>query len=391
MYNQVDQKFSILPRLGSFWYRTIEDSATFTPNKITHVPSLFDTDCQVGQIINKALGRSRVNKRNFVIKFSDSDIDGAKLYVPENILITSIYADDGSVLCRNFNFTSAYGSVTFFKDPRSAFPNLRINVRSAIERKRNILCYPLGVQDVYGDVSFIVDYCRNNQSSWQFYRAAAQAAGFQVVRQDCIVDHVINDAQQIKDAHTQNVSYIVSTGERYDAWYPHTALQEGDRLTRGDIIGGIIQSKLPAGEPSQLSGDELFYMILPDDPDSYAMALSGAILGQMCPVPGIIVQNEDAVQIYDHLDGKFRPMYQASDDILQKYHNYLDQIGQAIQEDPDLYDQNPLTHFRNVAAHGRCIIVVVSTQLPRDIRKKIYSYIKTNAPIGSVLLYGVES
>lgn len=391
MYNQVDQKFSILPRLGSFWYRTIEDQASFTPNKVTHVPSLFDTDCQAGQLAAAALGYSRVNKRNFVIKFSDSDIEGTTLYIPKNILVTSIYSSDGATLCRNFNFTSNYGSITFFGDPRAQFPNLRINVRAAVEKKRNLLCYPLGVQEVYGDVSFIIDYCRNNQSPWQFYRATAQAAGLQVVKQDCIVEQVVQDAQSVNDDSTVKVSYIVSTGERYDAWYPHSILSEGTKLTRGDVIGGVVQSRLVGSSSTSLRGDELFYMVLPDDPDTYLEGLSGAALGHMCPVPGIIVQNQDGIQIYDHTDGKFRPMYQADEDTLQKYHQYLDDIGQAVQSDPDLYDQNPLVHFKNTVAAGRCIVAVVSSQLSPELRKRIYSYIKTNAPIGSVLLYGVES
>lgn len=111
MFNAVDQKFSIIDKLGSFWYRTIEDDATLDVNKLTHVASLFDTDANVGKIVDYVLGSARTSRRDFVVKFGDKDVDGNTLHVDNDLLITSIYLNSDSVLCRNYNFNSSYGCI----------------------------------------------------------------------------------------------------------------------------------------------------------------------------------------------------------------------------------------------------------------------------------------
>lgn len=376
MFNAVDQKFSIIDKLGSFWYRTIEDDATLDVNKLTHVASLFDTDANVGKIVDYVLGSARTSRRDFVVKFGDKDVDGNALHVDNDLLITSIYLNSDSVLCRNYNFNSSYGCIQFNKDPRVLFPSMRLHVRSGVQRVPNILCFSLGLQHVYGDVSFIVDYCRNNQSPYQFYRATAQAAGLSVIKEECVVTKVL--PQQI------GASYMVSTGDRYDAWYPHTQLNVGDQLERGDIIG-----------------EDIIRMILPTDDDSALDDLTGASLGTSCPVGNIVVQNDDAV-IYDDND-LFKPQYQASQETLDKYHAYIEYVTPATNPDaPEGRTQNALHHFRNVVAKNRCIIVVLAQDLPGDlspeeaqvildINKKAFSFIRVNAPMGSIVLYGLKA
>lgn len=363
MFDYIREKFAMLSKLGSFWYHTIEDEAALQPAALTHIPYIKDIGDMIDYAINFASGRSRLRRSGFVLKIQDCDVEAIgggefKLHVDPNLLVTYIKTSKGDTYIRGAGIDSGYGYIVFNKDPRAIFTDLRIFVKAAVQRVPNILCYSLSIQDVYGDVSQIVNYYRNNQSPMQFYKAAAQAAGLQVVRKTDTIQDII----EVKNRKYEGVSYITQGGDRYDAWYPHTRLNIGQVVVEGQVIG-----------------QENFNITMPGqevDP-----SIDGVYLGHNTPVPGLFVPAEE-ITIYQ--DGVFKPEYIGQG--LMHYHAYLEKISPAEQGDQPA-QQPGVQHFRNVIAPGRTLIVYINPLLGSDICNRLKSFINVNSPLGSVVVF----
>lgn len=146
-------------------------------------------------------------------------------------------------------------------------------------------------------------------------------------------------------------------------YYIHTKkLQVHDIVRKGQVIGG---------EQYKLYTDF-------DDIEG----VQSVELLHTCPTFGIRIPNEDNVVLYR--DGKFKPDYTGQN--VEKYWEYLDTIGAAEQplEQPDR--GNPLKHFMECIAPNRTIVVRIDTTLPETMRKDLYKFLITNAPIGSIVL-----
>ena len=362
MFDYIREKFAMISKLGSFWYHTIEDDAAIETAAITHIPYILDIGRFIGYAADFALGKSRLRRTNFVIRIRDTDVEqvdnGFKLYVDPNLLVTQCKTSSGDVYTRGAGIDSGYGYIVFDKDPRAIFTDLKLFVKSAVQRIPNVLCYSLGVQDVYGDVSQIVKYYRNNQSPMQFYKAAAQAAGMQVIRKTDIIREVI----QVENRKYSGTSYITQGGDRYDAWYPHVQLNIGQTVAEGQVIG-----------------QENFNITMPNQ--ELDSSIDGIYLGHNTPVPGLFVPTTE-ITIYQ--DGVFKPEYIGDD--LENYHAYLEKISPAEQGDQQA-QQPGVQHFRNVVAPGRTLIVYINTQLGYDICNRLKRFINVNSPLGSVVVF----
>lgn len=353
MFDKLIEKGQMLAFLGSFWSKTLEDDASYVPHKLTHLPFITQVLGKFSTICRIALGQGRISTGQYVIRFSDSDIQGNILLIDRDTMVTSVYQDD-SIIAKDAQFKSGYGFIEFEKDPRALFPKMRIQVRQAIRRVPNILNYPLGTWGVVGDTSQIVEYYRNNQSPRQLYKASAQACGMIVVKHD---DTIIRRVDLADD----KTVYITALGERYDAWYEHTRLSEGDNVHKGQVIGSELYS---------------IYTTY-NDLDGVDMVE----LGYACPVASIKIPNQDIIL---YKDGVFKPDYIGDD--LETYWKYLEDIGSAEKpaEQPD--SDNALRHFMEKVAPNRCIVVKIDTNMSQDMRNRLYRFIIANAPIGSVVL-----
>lgn len=361
MYNALEEKAAAVSRTGSFWTRNIAGDARRDIHAIAHVPHQTDAPSAVLDTAAAAAGASLRVRHNLVIRFQDKDIaerDGKYvLGISDCILVTTI-RQDGRVLARNRDFASRYGEIVLPRDPRAMFPEQRIMCRSAVEKRPNVLCYPLGIQPVYGSVDEVVGYYRNSQSVRQFHKAAAQAGGMAVVKADSFVEYA------------DDTMCVASDGTRYDLPYPHAELEVGDPLRQGDIIGG-----------------ELFRIIGPDDelPDSVESLKPGYAL----PVPGLEIPNSEVVLARD---GKFMPDY-APQGPADKYKAWLEETGSEPFSDyvgtpPAEETGNAATHFRTRLAPHRTITYILDDSLPEPTRERILEFMHTQAPVGSVLLEG---
>lgn len=358
MFDLLKEKHQVLSRVGSFWYKTLEDEASQVPNRLTHIPYLCKVMHKFGNIIRLVLGKDKITVKYVVIRFKDSDINGNTLLVDKNLLITSLFQDD-SILTKDVSFNSGYGFIEFNKDPRALFPKMRFSVRSGLRRVPNIWCYQLGLQDTYGDVSQVVEYYRNNQSVVQFYRASAQAAGMQVIKQDDIIDRVI-------DLQENLTVYLTKKGDRYDVYYTHQKLQPGDTVAKGQVIGA---------ENFRLYTDK-------DDVSDITYVRTG----YSCPVPQLIIPNKDDVTLYK--DGYFKPDYEGPN--VHLYWEYLNLIGAAEQPVTQSATGNPLHHLRTTIAPGRTLLIYIDDALGIDMKNRLIRFIDTNAPIGSIILWAYK-
>lgn len=360
MYNALGEKAAAVSRTGSFWTRNIAEDARHDVHAVAHVPHQTDAAGNVVAAAESAIGQCLRIRHNVVIRFQDSDITAGDKYilkVPDTQLITSI-RQNGKVLVRNRDFSSRYGEVVLASDPRAVFPQQSVMCRSLVEKRPNVLCYPLGIQPVYGDVGEVVKYYRSNQSVKQFHKAAAQAGGMAVVREDDTIAAVGPDM------------CVTANGIRYDLPYPHAVQNIGDRLVKGDIIGG-----------------EHFQVIGPDEPlpDSVESLKPGYAL----PVPGLEIPNSEVVLARD---GKFMPDY-VPQGPADKYKAWLEDTGSEPFSDyvgtpPAEETGNAVTHFRNVLAPHRTITYILDNSLPEPMRNRILDFMHTQAPVGSILLEG---
>lgn len=354
MFDTISEKAAILYKMGSFWYKILENDASYTPNKLAHIPFLSNVIQMMRNITGLALSDAVIYTGETVLRFTDKDISDTTLLIPDNMVVVSIVVND-TIWTKDAQFKSGYGFLEFDKDPRAIFSNMRVHVKQALKRTPNILNYPLGTWGVCGDVSQIIQYYRNNQSVSQFYKASAQACGLIVVQDDDIIQKVI----QLAD---DKIVYITEKGKRYDAWYPHTILSIGSFVRKGQVIGAEHYELFTKYEDIQ-------------DIESVSML-------HTCPIPGLRIQNTDGITLYR--DGVFKPDY--AGDNIQLYWDYLDSVGAAAQPLDQPSIGNPLKHFMQHIANGRVMVIRIKDTLPKVMAKKLLRFILDNSPIGSVLL-----
>jgi hypothetical protein len=278
------------------------------------------------------------------------------LHIDQDIMVTSIQMEDGTILYANQDFASQFGKLTFLQNPIAMFPTMQFMARSYIGRMPNLYNYLVHADSVYGSISRMLRYARGSQSIKSLYYASAQAAGLAVVDQDCTVVAV----SPLLDGK----AYITTAG-RYDAAYPHTPLKPGAKLAKNYIIGG----------------NQLYRLIGPYDP--MPSNITGINLGTALPVPGLFAPNRE-IEITDS-NGNYRPCYDGDSSAIKAYHRYLAKTNNVV--DAPNTKMNGMQHFRYVACPNRCVVACINeSYMTAQMKLRLMTYLQRELPIGSVLV-----
>lgn len=151
------------------------------------------------------------------------------LKVPDEYLVRSIRLNDGRLLLQGVDFQAWYGFLVFTENPGTLFDGMKFTAATVTVRQKNLLCYSLGIDPVYGPVDRIIEYYRNTQSVPAFYLAAAQAAGMPVLP----VAATVLGSSPLGDGFV----YFTTAGQFFAA-YGHTHIELGTVLPAGYVVGG---------------------------------------------------------------------------------------------------------------------------------------------------------
>ena len=291
-FDPIQEQADMLAKTGSFWYRTITSADKMTAYKLTQLSGLTKVRTQIRNAMHATLSGGYFSDYYKVIYFKDSDIsyngteealqkrfregteyvrannltiegsviveadsvisdkeDGivvpnpdGSITLPANyriefglitdpdICVQAIEYKDGALLLNGIDFQATYGYIAFQNNPITLFPDMKFMARHITYRDRNLLSYTLRLNNVYGPVDRVMDYYRVHQNMPALRLAAAQACGLAVTRTECTIVDIV----PLHDG----VSYIMDTGERYDAPYRHFHLKKLAKLPAGYIIGG---------------------------------------------------------------------------------------------------------------------------------------------------------
>lgn len=405
MFDVLKEKTGIYSTLGSFYTQVITDKDRVTGHRLSHIPFQTAVFKRFNSMENNLLGYQYSHRKHLNIVYTDKDLKygtyskGTKgipkeseisilpdalqgnadkltldentflafvLKVPDDIYVRVIQYEDGSVLVDGVNFKSQYGKIIFTESPISLFKGMTFFVLSYTKRERNIMCYPLQLQDVYGDVSQVIQYYKNNQSLKQFKKALYQATGIPVVKyKESVID-------RIELPH--GMSYVMASGIQYDADFPHVYLNIGDTLEKDQIIGGeeFLKVYLPTDIiPSDIRAVNIQSMSITGDKDLY-------------------VHNIESTLYSNNL---FQPQNFVNGTGSQYYIDYVNNVG-SLQKSTNLIPDkmNCIDFLRNVVANNRCIILDINKDvIPYDIAMKLKSFIIDHAPIGVVIAEALKA
>lgn len=354
-FDPIQEQAGMLAKTGSFWYRTITASDKQVAYKLTQVGGLTKARTQMRNAMHATLSGGYFNDYYRVIYFTDKDIayngteaalqkrfregteyvrannltiEGSLITEADNVIsdkgdgivtpnpdgsitlpanyriefglitdpdicVQAIEYKEGSLLLNGIDFHATYGYVAFPNNPITLFPDMKFMARHVTYRERNLLSYTLRLNNVYGPVDRVVDYYRVHQNIPALRLAAAQACGMAVTRTECTVVDIV----PLHDG----VSYIMDTGERYDAPYRHFHLKKLAKLPAGYIIGGR----------------ELFRLYWYGGEEDVS-ELPGIDPYRALPVRNIYIPNSP-IPIQE--DGYYRPAYEGTG--VQDYYRFL--------------------------------------------------------------------
>ena len=397
-FDPIQEQADMLAKTGSFWYRTITSADKMTAYKLTQLSGLTKIRTQIRNAMRATLSGGYFSDFYKVIYFKDSDIsyngteaalqkrfregteyvrannltiDGSviveadsvisdkedgivvpnpdgSITLPANyriefglitdpdICVQAIEYKDGALLLNGIDFQATYGYIAFKNNPITLFPDMKFMARHVTYRDRNLLSYTLRLNNVYGPVDRVMDYYRVHQNMPALRLAAAQACGLAVTRTECTVVDIV----PLHDG----VSYIMDTGERYDAPYRHFHLKKLAKLPAGYIIGGR----------------ELFRLYWYGGKED-VLELNGIDPYRALPVRNLFIPNTD---IPVEISGYYRPDYEGSG--TGEYHKFLAAKDGGPIEPPT---EALSTSTTNNNA-GWWVAVISHTHLPKQ---RIYS------------------
>lgn len=274
------------------------------------------------------------------------------LRVNPDLWITSIQTPEKRLIA-GYDFISEFGNLIFAVNPIQLFPDMSFMAYSFVERKRNLYSYSLRLDDVYGPVDRVLHYYRVSQSPRSFYLAAAQAAGFAIVRDDCTITEIL--------PFRNGYIYITDNGT-YEAPYSHTRLNVGDSIAEGTVIGG----------------DQLFRMIFPGD--SWPSGLGALNLDGILPVKGLKAPNSP-IMLYG-AGGHYMPAYTGSQSSLNEYCEYLDTYQKQQGAEPtgwEYYNSPDVTSVNVSIADGFDSLGYVHNDYSWEIKMRVDSYSPINS------------
>lgn len=394
MFDFYKEKATILSKLGSFYYKIINKDDK-SAKVLSHLA--FQT-----HIIDKLRGfvelmqgtKVLYDGYNKIIQLKDSDIT-CKLYtqegvlvkelspgssipansteytakfivkVPENMFIVSLNVGDGQYLFRDVHFKSKFGEIEFTQNPITVVNNMRLFVRYYKYKLRNVMCYPLGLQSVYGDVSHIVDFYKNNQSLRAFRSAIYRSLDFPIVLQDAIIKQIIDDV------------YIDNLGNQYNCSYEHKKLSLGDVIRKDQII----------------AGEDIVKIYLPEDKIPNTLVKFYPLNSSVCGSNRLYMVNKKDNPYTDQW--VYNPNAFFEGDSKESYISYVQSSGAAEANDvikqKNIRFINSVEFVRNVIAPGRCLIIYINkNKLTEYTFNRLKTYIIDNLPIGAVVLFAED-
>lgn len=324
-------------------------------NQDNRILTELDREARLESILAFPYLNSDGSSYDMVVAFRDSLQYG--LYIDKNTFVTSINAEDGSLLLNGIDFEAHFGIILFKTNPYVLFPKGKFLAASVTRRRRNILSFVLGVDEVYGPIDRIMEYYRVAQSPKTFYYAAAQAIGMCVVPEDCIV-------KSVEPLH-KGYSYITTIG-KLDAPYNHTPYSNGDTITRNTVIGG----------------NELFDIVLPGE--SLPSGLGSVSLDYLLPVSGLSAPN---ATISISSGGVFSPAFEGTASAKNKYLEFVKEQNGGSLPASSAGSTNAINYVRNNMAPRRCVILRINeSRMYRDMQLRLEHFIARELPIGVVLL-----
>lgn len=291
-----------------------------------------------------------------------SDVMRFGLSIDPDLWITSIQTSDKRLVA-GYDFFSEFGKLVFPVNPAQLFPDMTLIAYSFIKRARNLYSYSLRLDDVYGPVDRVMHYYRVTQSPRAFYLAAAQAAGFAVVRENCYV-------QKVLPFHSGCI-YVTDKGT-YEAPYKHFQLPIGTFIEEGTVIGG----------------DELFRLLLPSD--EWPGNLGDLNLDGILPVKGLKAP-DSPIRLYDS-EGNYAPAYTGSEEALQAYWDYIRQYAEQSDTATSSGTQdntetiNAIQHVRTTVCPNKLLVACINYDaIPSTMLLRLETFMQRELPAGSVL------
>ncbi|MCQ2172159.1 MAG: hypothetical protein MJZ17_05345 [Bacteroidales bacterium] len=294
------------------------------------------------------------------------------LKVDDDIMVTTIETPDGGIMIEGIDFMSEFGRLWLQRNPVTEFPDMKFTARSFVLRARNIYCYSLGLDNIYGPVDRVMTYYRESQSPKAFKFAAAQACGLAVTRAACRITG--------SEPLLSGWSYRTLSGGRIDAPYPHAKIKDNTVLPADYIVGG----------------GELFDMVLPGESgdslteiDTAPALPSGAVVPRKticskCVVDGVEYDRPvDCAPGDDPVNGNelfnwYWKWMAAEDGGPEAWEDGMEAAGAVDSIDWVL----------GTACRGNCIVVRINSGfMPYGMQVKLHNFVDREAPIGCLLTY----
>lgn len=388
MFDFYKEKADILSKLGSFYYKILNKDSN-NAKLLSHLAFQTDIICKLRGFVDLIQGNKVLyDGYNKVIKFSDKDITcicfdengtiieqitpGSSIHddfkqfslkfrvkVPENMYITSLNVGAGQYLFNNVHFKSGFGYIEFTENPITVVKNMQLFARHYKYKKRNVMSYPLGLQEVYGDVSHITEFYKNNQSLKQFKAALYRSIGFPIVLKDSVIKQVVGDV------------YIDSYGNEYNCSFEHKKINVGDIVLKDTVLGN----------------EDILKVYLPDEQIPNTLV-------KLYPVTSSV--SKDSLYLTNkkgnpYSNWVYNPNAFFDGDSKQAYSSYVTTVGAAVANDTikslNINFINSVDFIRDIVAPGRCIIIYINkNKISEYILLRLKSFILDNLPIGAVVL-----
>lgn len=391
MFDFYKEKATILSKLGSFYYKIInkDDKSAKVLSHLAFQTHIIDKLRVFVELLqgNKVL----YDGYNKIIQLKDSDIT-CKLYtqegifvqelspgasisptstgyiakfsvkVPENMFIISLNVGEGQYLFRDVHFKSKFGEIEFTQNPITVVKNMRLFVRYFKYKRRNVMCYPLGLQNVYGNVSHIIDFYKNNQSLRAFRSAIYRSLDFPIVLQDAIIKQIVDDV------------YIDNLGNQYNCSYQHNKLSLGDVIRKDQVI----------------VGEDIIKIYLPEDKIPNTLVKFYPFNFSVCGGDRLYMVNKKGNPYTDQW--VYNPNVFFVGDGKESYINYVQSSDTAQANDvikqKNIRFINSVEFLRDVIAPGRCLIIYINkNKLTEYTFNRLKDYIIDNLPIGAVVFF----
>jgi hypothetical protein len=293
--------------------------------------------------------------------------------IAENIVPLAFDTKTGKKVIGN-DYTFLDGLVTFRESPFALFDLPRVHIFSYQETLFNTNNYALWLEAPVKGLQEVALYCRDRQTSAQFERAIAVAAGYTVLPFDGVLRAMIGP------------TYVFDAGVVVAPGHPN-ALTVGTWYPKGTVIGGSVKASAASGANNANWYRELDWS-------------AGLSLDSLIPFTGLSVPDEQRViytttestahagkyHVIAQLDGdtatqtKFWAHQAAAEDRCNKFISTALGLGYGQSASVNLLD-----FFFQYLLSSRALIVDLYAHDPsEDAHARAERFVAREAPVGSL-------